>query len=330
LSPFILDSNILILTNMSKDLVFKGTPAKGPKVFSSLTSVDMPLVRRKDGGTNYLKWKNHTVQRLAELYPSIYREFSEAALVETEAQAWARVDILFPQVPLLSMSGLELEYPAPPLLNDATNVVPTDIFELWADNPSQARRSQAYAVAIEDLRAARKTANNQTMTAHNIVLEGVRNERTIINNARVAANKVATASVTAMVAEIAKKKDLRVSMSSLLLGPKFISSDCLITIQSDGRFVLGQENSAWTVHSIILDTLQQNPGPLSQQKLSAHIAIRTMRQGSTRLDVFMTMFKEQRITCDQLQVAIGEKRTHPCLHRGPKRRGIWKLQGRIL
>ncbi len=32
-----------------------------------------------------------------------------------------------------------------------------------------------------------------------------------------------------------------------------------------------------------------------------------MRQGNTRLDVFMTMFKEQRATCDQLQVAIGDE-----------------------
>ena len=91
---------------MSKDLLMKGTPAKGPRVFSSLNNGDMPLVRRKDGGTNYLKWRNHTVQRLAELYPSIYREFSEAALVETEAQMLARVEALYPQTPLLSITGL--------------------------------------------------------------------------------------------------------------------------------------------------------------------------------------------------------------------------------
>jgi len=152
---------------MSKDLIGKGTPAKGSKVFSGFAGVDVPLVRRKDGGTNYLKWRNHTVQRLAELYPSVYREFSEAALIETEAQAWARVDLLFPQVPLLSVSGLELEFPMPVLQNDLTNVVPVEVFEQWADNPSQARRSQAYAIAIEDLRATRKAANNVTMAAHN-------------------------------------------------------------------------------------------------------------------------------------------------------------------
>jgi len=115
---------------MSKDLL-KGTPAKGPvRAFSNHTSVDMPLVRRRDGGRNYLKWKNHTVQRLAELYPSIYREFSQAALVETEAQMLARVEALYPQTPLLSMTGLEVEYPVPTLLNDHTSVVPTDIFEM--------------------------------------------------------------------------------------------------------------------------------------------------------------------------------------------------------
>jgi hypothetical protein len=202
---------------------------------------------------------------------------------------------------------LELEYPMPVLLNDLTNVVPVDVFELWADNPSQARRSQAYAIAIEDLRATRKAANNVTMAAHNLLVEDARNVRTTTNCARVAANKVATASVTAMVAEIAKKRDLRISMASLLLGPKFISADCLVTIQSDGRFLMGQENSAWTIHSIIKETLQQNPGPVSQQRLAAQIAIRMMRQGNTRLDVFMTMFKEQRSTCDQLQVMIGEE-----------------------
>ena len=101
-------------------------------------------------------------ERLAELYPSIYREFSEAALVETEVQAWARVDLLFPQQPLLNTSDLELEYPAPILLNELTSVVPDDVFEMWADNPSQARRNQAYAVAIEELRAVRKETNVAT------------------------------------------------------------------------------------------------------------------------------------------------------------------------
>ena len=181
---------------MSKDLLFKGIPAKGTKVFPSSSGVDMPLVRRKDGGTNYLRWKNHTVQRLAELYPSIYREFTEAALVETEAQAWERVDLLFPQVPLLSMTGLELAHPPPMLLNDQTSVIPEDIFEMWVDHPSQARRNQAYAIAIEDVRAERKAANVLTMSAYNATLEGARNNRTIINNTRVAANKVATASIT--------------------------------------------------------------------------------------------------------------------------------------
>ena len=142
---------------MSKDL--------GSKVFSSFSGVDVPLVRRKDGGTNYLKWKNHTVQRLAELYPSVYREFSEPALVETEAQAWARVDLLFPQQALMSMSGLELEFPLPVLLNDQTAVVLEEVFEQWADNPNQARRNQAFAIAIEELRAERKLANNVTMAA---------------------------------------------------------------------------------------------------------------------------------------------------------------------
>jgi hypothetical protein len=298
--------NILILTIMSKDLIIKGTPAKGSKVVASFNSTDIPLVRRKDGGTNYLKWKNHTVQRLAELYPSIYKEFNEPALVETEAQAWARVELLFPQLPLISLTGLELEFPVPLMLNDQTSVVPVDVFELWVDHPSAARRTQAYATAIEELRADRKAANSVAMAARNQQIEDARNERTLINSARVAANKIASLSVAAMVAEISKKKDLRVSMASALLGPKFISADCLITIQSDGRFVLGEENSAWTIHSIVMDTLQQTPGPIEQQRISARMAIMTMRQGNTRLDVYMTLFKEQRTTCDQLAVGMGE------------------------
>ena len=264
------NSNILI-PKMSKDLI-EGVPSQGsPKMVSSSSNgVDMPLVRRKDGGTNYLKWRNHTVQRLAELYPSIYKEFSEAALVETEAEAWARLEPEFPQVPLQ---------------NDMTNVVPADVFDQWADNPNAARRTQAFMIAIEEVREARR----------------------IQNQAAIAANKVATASITALVAEVTKKKDLRVSMANLLLGPKFISHDCLVTIQADGRFLLGQENSAFTIHAIVMDKLQQMPGPRREQQLKAQIGIRTMKQGSTRLDIFITMFKEQRVLCEDLGLVLGEE-----------------------
>jgi hypothetical protein len=118
---------------MYKDLLLKGTPAQGTKVFSSLYSVDIPLVRRKDGDSNNLRWLNHKAQRLAEQYTPIYRVFLEQALDTMEAQAWAREELLFPQGPILCSTGLELQYPVPFMLIDQASVVPADVFEFWND-----------------------------------------------------------------------------------------------------------------------------------------------------------------------------------------------------
>ena len=56
-----------------------------------------------------------------------------------------------------------------------------------------------------------------------------------------------------------------------------------------------------------MDKLQQMPGPRREQQLKAQIGIRTMKQGSTRLDIFITMFKEQRVLCEDLGLVLGEE-----------------------
>ncbi len=137
---------------------------------------------------------------------------------------WARAEQLFPQQPLLYLTGLKLEFPVPLMFNDLTSVTPADVFELWADKKSQARRTQAIAVASEEVRANRRAASLAAMTDRNELLEESRKGRTIINTTRIEVNNVVTASVSAMVAEIAKKRDLRVSMARVLLGLKFITA----------------------------------------------------------------------------------------------------------
>ena len=36
---------------------------------------DLPLVRKRDGGTNYMSWRDFTYIKLQNRYPSIYQEF---------------------------------------------------------------------------------------------------------------------------------------------------------------------------------------------------------------------------------------------------------------
>jgi len=132
--------------------------------------VDLPLVRRLDGGSNYLRWKNHTVKRLAELFPSVYREFLEIA--------------------------------------------PVDVGYSHIHLPDESIGTALMALAAME--------------------------------------------------EAQKKKDLRVCMASVLLGPAFISPECLISIEADGRYVHGQE-TAFTIHTIIKDILHNYPGPKSAQ-----------------------------------------------------------------
>ena len=190
-----------------------------PKVSAS---GDMPLIRRKDGGTNYISWREHTGMKLRALYPEIYLEFTEGAIEETTEEARVRV---------------ELENPQIVLLNDTTSVVPQEVFDLWIDHPSQGRRQQAFQVAIEE----------------------VRDERRLLNQSAISANKVKTASYIYEVELVAKKRLLRLAMSATLLGPKFVSADCLVTIQADGRFLTGhgQVTPAFVIHQIIMERLQQ-------------------------------------------------------------------------
>jgi hypothetical protein len=209
--------------------------------------------------------------KLRSLYPEVYLEFTQAAVEETIEEARVRV---------------ELENPQIPLLNDTTSVVPQEVFDLWIDHPSQGRRQQAFQVAIE----------------------AVRDERRLLNQVAISANRVKTASYIYQVELVAKKRLLRLAMSADLLGPKFVSADCLVTIQADGRFLSGhgQVTPAFVIHQIIMERLQQSPGPLSEQRLKAQLCLRSMRQGNTRLDVFITLFKEQRDTCQDLQLQLTE------------------------
>jgi hypothetical protein len=56
-----------------------GGKAKGTTVpiASTKTPVlkDLPLVRKRDGGTNYVSWRDFTYIKLQQKYPSIYKEF---------------------------------------------------------------------------------------------------------------------------------------------------------------------------------------------------------------------------------------------------------------
>ncbi len=45
---------------------------------------DFPLVRKRDGDTNYGSWRDFTFTKLQEKYPSIYEEFLHEAVDLTD------------------------------------------------------------------------------------------------------------------------------------------------------------------------------------------------------------------------------------------------------
>ena len=236
------------------------------------TSSYLPLCRKKDGGTNYVPWRRFTDDRLRLLYADVYLEFSQPANVETPDEALARLHLL---------------YPLEPLLSETTSVVPQAVFDLWVDEPNINIRTREFAIGIE----AERNANR------------------IVNDTRRRINADRAKLVSQAMKKRTEMEKMRLEMSAALLGPEFVSPDCLVTIMADGRFLggVGEWTPAYTIHTIIQDRLQQCPGPLSEQRLKAGIRIRTMRQGNTRLDVFIRMMKEERDTCASLGVVIAEE-----------------------
>ena len=56
-----------------------GGKAKGTTTPTASTKTtvlkDLPLVRKRDGGTNYVAWRDFTYIKLQNKFPSIYHEF---------------------------------------------------------------------------------------------------------------------------------------------------------------------------------------------------------------------------------------------------------------
>lgn len=225
---------------------------------------NLPLVRRKGGGTNYLAWKEFTIVKLKAKFPTIYEEFLVQTPVETDAELAARVSALYPPIPLL---------------NSQSAVVPEADYQAGLLIANLTERTRFWTISLEAMQEGRRATNAITVR---------RNETdSVIIKTRMESE--------------AKKRDLRISMAALLLSPEFVSADCLVTIQSDGRFLPnGGLNSSFTIHQIVKDTLPEHPGPANQQRLLAERSLRSMIQGSTRLDIFNTLFKQRRDACREL------------------------------
>ena len=61
---------------------------------------DLPLVHMKDGGTNYLAWREFTYTKLQHKYPSIFPEFMTERVEETVEELGMMMNNLFIAEPL--------------------------------------------------------------------------------------------------------------------------------------------------------------------------------------------------------------------------------------
>ena len=79
---------------------------KAKKVITPIASTktpvlkDLPLVRKRDGGMNYVAWRDFTYIKLQNKYPSIYQEFMTEPEDLTGPRLEERMNQLFLLEPL--------------------------------------------------------------------------------------------------------------------------------------------------------------------------------------------------------------------------------------
>ena len=188
---------------------------------------DLPLVRKKDGGTNYLAWREFTYTKLQHKYPSIFPEFMNEQVDETAEELGTMMNNMFI---------------AEPLENSMSTVVPLADFEAGLLIQDPVYRKRFYDEAVEAMNYNRRV-NNIAIARQNTTVE---------------------LEHKAWVEDRAKKKNLRIAMASLLLSPEYMSADCLVTVQADARYSTAGLNTAWSIHQIIRETLSDTPGAAKQ------------------------------------------------------------------
>jgi hypothetical protein len=178
-----------------------GGKAKGTttSIASTKTPVlkDLPLVRKRDGGTNYVSWRDFTYIKLQQKYPSIYKEFMTEPVDLAGDALKDRMNQMFVMEPLL---------------NSLFTIVPLLAYEAGLLEPDLNLRKRFWDEAVEDMQTARRI-NNIAIAGRNATTELERK---------------------AWVEDNAKKRNLRLAMGALLLSPEYISADCLITIKPTG------------------------------------------------------------------------------------------------
>ena len=247
----------------------KGKSPQAPPKTATVSNKDLVLSRRRDGGTNYIAWRELTKVKLRKLYPTIHGEFMHPTPTETYMDMMTRISDAYPPVQLQTLSVVVSDD------THAAGMLMLDPLE----------RQRFWNIAIEAQQDASRFAN-----------------LTISRN-----NETRSVLVKNLMEAEAKKAVSRIAMAALLLTPEYISADCLVTIQADGRYDdTGEGNTAWTIHEIIQDTLADHPGPMNQQRHQAERSLRNMSQGNTRLDIFNTQYKRLRDRCSELGAHLDE------------------------
>ncbi len=104
----------------------------------------------------------------------------------------------------------------------------------------------------------------------------------------------------------AKRKNIRIAMASQILSPEYMSADCLVTVQADARYSTAVLNPAWSIHQIVRETLSDSLGAVKQQRIVTANSPRSIVKGTTRLDIFNTLFKRRRERLVEVGYVIAE------------------------
>ena len=105
---------------------------------------DLPLVRRRDGGTNYVSWRDFTFIKLQNKYPSIYQEFVTEPVDLAGEALKEKMNEMF-----------QLE----PLENSMSTIVPLRAYRAGLLEPDLDLRKRIWDEAVEDMQMARRVNN---------------------------------------------------------------------------------------------------------------------------------------------------------------------------